>query len=67
MVVVDVRAGSPVTEAGVQPGDIIHEIDRDPGKDVRQFNQKIRTYKAGETILMLVERKGATLYMYKST
>lgn len=63
IVVVDVEAGSPAAEAGVQPGDIILEIDQYPVKDLKQFNQKIKAYRAGETILMLIKRKGATLYL----
>jgi len=63
LVVFQVQDNSPAAEAGIRPGDIILEVDQDPVKDIEQFSRKIETYKPGDTILFLVKRRGATLYL----
>ena len=63
LVVVQVESNSPAGEAGVKPGDIILEVDQIPMEDLTQFNRKIDTYKAGDTILFLLNRSGTTLYL----
>ena len=62
VVVVEVEAGGPAAEVGVQPGDIILEVDKEPVKDLEQFNRKVQGYKPGDTILLLIKRQGATLF-----
>ncbi|MCG7853062.1 MAG: PDZ domain-containing protein, partial [Methanosarcinaceae archaeon] len=63
VVVVEVAEGGPAAEAGVQPGDIILEVDREPAKDLEQLDRKIQDYKPGDTILFLIKRQGATLFL----
>jgi serine protease Do len=63
VVVVEVAEGGPAAEAGVQPGDVILEVDQNPVKDLEEFNRKIQVYKPGDTILMLIKRKGGTLFL----
>jgi serine protease Do len=63
LVVVEVEDNSPAAEAGIHPGDIILEIDQVQVENVEEFNQKVRAYKAGDTILFLVKRRDATLYL----
>jgi serine protease Do len=63
LVVFQVEDNSPAAEAGIRPGDIILEVDQDPVKDIEQFSRKIDTYKSGDTILFLIKRRGATLYL----
>ena len=63
LVVVQVESNSPAGEAGMRPGDIILEVDQISMKDLAQFNQKIEKYKAGDTILFLLNRSGTTLYL----
>jgi serine protease Do len=63
LVVVHVDNNTPAEEAGIQPGDIILELDQVPVKSLEQFTHKIKTYKKGDTILFLIKRKGATLYI----
>ena len=63
LVVVQVEGNSPAAEAGIMPGDVILELDQVPVKSLEQFKQKIKEYKAGETILFLIKRRGATLYL----
>lgn len=63
VVVVQVQNNTPAQEAGLAPGDIILEMDQVPVKDLEQFNQMIGAYKVGDTILFLINRGGATLYL----
>jgi serine protease Do len=63
LVVVQVESNSPAGEAGMRPGDIILEVDQISMKDLAQFNRKIEKYKAGDTILFLLNRSGNTLYL----
>jgi len=63
VVVVEVVSASKAAEAGVQPGDIILEVDQAPVRDTKEFDRKMRSYNAGDTILILVKREGATLFM----
>ncbi|MBK5100310.1 MAG: PDZ domain-containing protein, partial [Desulfobacteraceae bacterium] len=63
LVVVQVESGTAAAEAGMRPGDLILEVDQVQVKDLSQFSRKIETYKAGDTILFLAKRRGATLYL----
>jgi len=63
LVVVQVDDDTPAAEAGVRPGDIILEVDQTPMKGLSQFEQKIKSYKAGDTILFLIRRGSAALYL----
>jgi serine protease Do len=63
LVVVQVENNSPAGEAGLRRGDIILEMDQEPMKDLDEYRKKIRQYKKGDTILFLVKRREATLYL----
>jgi len=63
LVVVQVEDNSPAGEAGIRQGDIILEIDQEPVKNIDAYRKRIRRYKKGDTLLFLVKRKGATLYL----
>ena len=63
VVIVQVQANSPAQEAGLAPGDLILEIDQVEVKDLEQFNKMTEGYKAGDTILFLVKRRGSTLFL----
>jgi len=67
LIVVQVEEASPAAESGIKPGDIILELDQVSMKDLAQFEKKIATYKAGDTILVLLKRRGATLYLALKT
>jgi serine protease Do len=63
VVIVQVQASSPAQEAGLAPGDMILEIDQVEVKDLEQFNEMTQGYKAGDTILFLIKRRGSTLFL----
>ncbi len=63
LVVVRVESNSPAEEAGVRTGDVLLEIDQTPVKEVEDFQKKMQAYKRGDTILLLIKRGGATLYL----
>ena len=63
LIIVKVAANSPAGEAGLRPGDIILEVDQTPPKGLEDFYEKIRGYKEGDTILLLIKRGEGTLYV----
>jgi serine protease Do len=62
VVVQDVRSGSPADDAGIQPGDIILEVDRKPADSASQFASAVHQNKDGKDLLMLVWSKGNSSY-----
>lgn len=56
VVVVEVGPGSPAGEAGLQPGDMITEVNRQPVASVKDFTQATAAAKEQETLLLLVQR-----------
>jgi len=62
LVVAEVEEGSPASAAGITQGDVILEMDQEPVKDVESFEKKIAGYKKGDTVLLLIKRRNATLY-----
>jgi len=63
LVVVDVESNSPADDAGLREGDIILEVDQKQVVDLGGFNRRIESYKPGDTILLLVKRPSATVYL----
>lgn len=63
LVVVEVEDGSPAATAGFIPGDIIVEVDQQVVKKLQEYERKVETYKAGDTVLFLIKRQGSTLFL----
>jgi serine protease Do len=63
LVVAQVESNSPAGGAGVKPGDIILEVDQVEVTSVQEFNRKMESYKVGDTVLFLLKRGTATLYL----
>ncbi len=57
-----VRPASPADEAGLQPGDVILEVDRHPASSASQFVSEVHQNASGKDILLLVWSKGNASY-----
>jgi serine protease Do len=57
-----VRPGSPAEDAGIAPGDVILEVDRQAVKSANQFVGAVHANPLGNDILLLVWSKGGTSY-----
>jgi len=63
IIVIHVEDDGAGAEAGVEPGDIILEIDQVPVKTLAHFQSLLDRYNTGDTILFFVKRQGTTLYL----
>lgn len=63
VVVLQVVPGSPAAESGLRPGDIVIEVEQEPVETLDEFVEKIRKYQKGDSILLLISRKGANRYL----
>jgi serine protease Do len=62
VLVVRVEPGSPASEAGIQEGDVISQVNRKPVKDVDDFAKKIENAKGQENVLLLIQRGQMNLF-----
>jgi serine protease Do len=62
VVVQSVRPASPADEAGIQPGDVILEINRKPAQSASQFSSEVHQNREGKDLLLLVWSKGNASY-----
>jgi serine protease Do len=63
VVVEEVKPGSPADDAGIQPGDVIEEMDRHPVTSAGQFAAEVRNAPANKDILLLVWSHGNASYL----
>jgi Do/DeqQ family serine protease len=60
-VVAELAPSGPAAEAGLRPGDVIQEVNRQPVRSAREFAQAVE--KAGDRdVVLLVNRGGITAY-----
>jgi serine protease Do len=57
-----VRPGSPAEDAGLQPGDVIVQVDRHNVDSVSQAVASVHSLPAGQDVLLLVWSKGGESY-----
>jgi serine protease Do len=62
VVVTGVAPGSPASEGGMQPGDVIIEMNRKPVSNVQEFRAAYKQPDA-KRVLLLVYREGRTHYL----
>jgi len=62
VVVENVRPGSPADDAGIQPGDVIAEVNRQPAESASQFVDEVHKVPNGQDLLVLVWSKGGASY-----
>lgn len=63
VIVSAIRPDSPASNAGVQRGDIIKEIDRRPVKGVKDFLKALSAVEKKDSILFLIIRGNNTIYV----
>jgi len=63
VIVTSVEPDSGAEKAGLMRGDVIREINRQPVKSVKEFEKLSSTVKKGENILILINRRGASLFL----
>ena len=56
--IANVRPGSPADDAGLQPGDVVVEVNRKPVTSAEQFASAVHDSPAGKDLLLLVWSKG---------
>ena len=63
VVVTSVDPDSGAEKAGLAPGDVIREINRQPVKSVQDFEKVSSAIKKGDHVLILINRRGAALFL----
>ena len=61
--IAEVRPGSAAEEAGIQPGDVVQEINRTPVKRVNDLVAALKNLKTGSSVLLKIDRHGRTQYV----
>jgi len=61
VVVTDINPSSPAADSGLQPGDVIQQVNRQPVKNTADFDRAMRASK--DETLLLVNRQGTTMYV----
>ena len=62
LVVSDVAPGSPASDAGVRPGDVIEQVNRKPVSSVSELQDALKA-SAERPALLLLNRQGNSLYV----
>ncbi len=62
VVVQQVRPGSPADDAGLQPGDVIMEVNRKPAQSASDFANDVHNTPSGQDLLLLVWSHGGASY-----
>jgi len=63
VVVMDVEPGSPAEQAGIQQGDVILEVNRNPVTSVTEVKDQVAKAGDEDQVLLLVQRDQAKLYV----
>lgn len=63
VVVTSVEPESGADRAGLLPGDVIREINRQPVKSVKEFEKVSSAVKKGDNVLILINRRGNALFL----
>lgn len=63
VVVTDIEEGSLAESSGLQPGDVVLELNRQPVKDFASFQRVADPLKPSDLALLLILRQGNALYI----
>jgi serine protease Do len=63
-VVVDqVDPASRAADAGLQPGDVIQQVNHQSISNVKEYSQAVSASKKDDSVLLLVDRNGSTMFL----
>jgi serine protease Do len=63
VVVTQIVPNSPPERAGLQPGDVILELNRSPIRSVQDFEQLVKRLDAQASVLVLLQRGKGTIFL----
>jgi serine protease Do len=63
VVISDIESGSPASEAGLRPGDLIREINRNGIENLDDYRHALKQTKKGDNLLLLIKRSSGALYI----
>jgi serine protease Do len=63
VVVLDIRSGSQAAREGIKEYDVIREVNRKRVSSPKEFERAMRSVKAGDSVLFLLEREGRTFFV----
>jgi serine protease Do len=63
VVVTNVTPGSPADDAGIQPGDVIKEVNHHQIRNLNEYDSAMGRTKEGKPLLLLIKRGGQTFYI----
>ncbi len=63
VVVDEVNPGSRAAEAGLKPGDVIQQVNRQSVSNVKEYSQAVSASKKDDSVLLLVDRNGGTIFL----
>jgi serine protease Do len=58
-----VSPSSRAADAGLQPGDVIQQVNHQAVANVRDYTQAVSTSKKDAPVLLLVNRDGGTMFL----
>jgi len=56
VLVIEVQPGSPADQVGIEPADVIREVNQRSVSNVKEFERATRQGRRGDRILLLVQR-----------
>lgn len=56
VLVLEVQSGSPADQVGIEPADVIREVNQRPVNNVKDFERTVRQGRRGDRILLLIQR-----------
>jgi len=62
-VIVDVAQDSPAADAGLEPGDVVVEVNRHPVGSAADYRAAVKSVKKGDTALLRVKHGQSTQYV----
>jgi serine protease Do len=63
VLITGIQSGSPAEDAGLQPGDVITQINKQEIKDLSDYQQALKQVKKGENLLLLIRRGSGAFYV----